>query len=223
MYCHRKLYWTDGTSLVLSTLSGQDVEVLLTPSCGPRYIYLNVNLYWSQEFCSSEGVYSLNLTTMEVSVIVEGDTNELHHDVAVYEDTVFWTGNAKVSSAAVSGGNVTEVVTRDTTGIGTGYLGLVIVHPDLQPENTQSELPTSTTDHLSSSQLTSSVTTTDHLSSSQLTSSVTTTLHSSSATLHTTSQPKPSHSPTESSENSVSVLNKHHPLKLHFSYPTEHE
>ena len=128
--------------LVQSTLTGQNVEVLFTPSCCPNYIYLNVNLYWTQEFCSSGGIFSLDLTTMQMTVIVEGNTDIFYNDVTAYKDTVYWTGLDRVYSAPITGGNITEVVTEDTTSFTSNYLGMVVVHPDLQPEiNTDCSVP----------------------------------------------------------------------------------
>ena len=57
---------------------------------------LNTKLYWTER-CSGnplESIRSLNLSTLEESVIIENSNVDAYFGVAVYEDTVYWTGNA---------------------------------------------------------------------------------------------------------------------------------
>ena len=120
--------------MLQSTLSGSNIEVLYSSSCYIRYIHLNTELYWTQEYCSSEGVRSLDLSTDQVSTIV--DASGYYSDVAVYGDTVYWTGLARVHSldTSGSGSTVNELYYVPSYG-GALFRGITVVHPDLQPVN----------------------------------------------------------------------------------------
>ena len=132
LYLCRKLYWTSGNKLLQSTLSGDNITVLYSSSCFLRYIHLNTKLYWTQERCSSEGVRSLDLRTLQVSVIE--DSRGYYNDVAVYGDTAYWTGLARVHSSEISGsGPVNELLFISSYG-GALFRGISVVHPDLQPK-----------------------------------------------------------------------------------------
>ena len=110
------------------------MEILYTTasSCSIDHLTLNTRLYWTQNCIgnSTASVHSLDLLTLQENVIAERNSTTFN-GVAVYEDTVYWTGNARVYSAPVAGGgNITEPLYMSTTGLG----GMAIVHPDLQPD-----------------------------------------------------------------------------------------
>ena len=121
----RKLYWTTGSSLVRSSLSGENVEVLFNPLCHTQYLGLtNTDLYW---ICGE--VLSLNLTSRQVTVIPTGNTSTFYADVTAYEDMVYWTSLGRVYSAPVTGDEgVTELL--HIPSIVTNFRGIVIVVND---------------------------------------------------------------------------------------------
>ena len=128
----RKLYWTTGSALVQSSLSGEGAEVIFSPSCNARYLGLRYNLYWTEDCGSDESVHSLDLTTLQVSVIVTTDANSFYTDVTSYEDTVYWTALGRVNSApATADSSATELL--HISSISTSFRGIVVVDPDLQP------------------------------------------------------------------------------------------
>ena len=129
---HRKLYWTTGSALVQSSLSGDGAEVIFSPSCNAQYLGLRSNLYWTEDCGSDESVHSLDLTTLQESVIVTTDANSFYSDVTSYEDTVYWTALGRVNSApATADSSATELL--HISSISTSFRGIVVVHPDLQP------------------------------------------------------------------------------------------
>ena len=130
----RKLYWTTGSSLVRSSLSGENVEVLFNPLCYTQYLGLtNTDLYW---ICSE--VLSLNLTSRQVTGIPTGNTSTFYADVTAYEDMVYWTSLGRVHSAPVTGDEgVTELL--HIPSIVSNFRGIVIVVND---EGRQTEVTT---------------------------------------------------------------------------------
>ena len=57
-------------------------------------------------------------------------------DVAVYGDTAYWTGLARVHSKATTGiGPVNQLLFISSYG-GALFRGITVVHPDLQPKYT---------------------------------------------------------------------------------------
>ena len=55
-------------------------------------------------------------------------------DVAVYGDTAYWTGLARVHSKAADGsGSVNELLFISSYG-GALFRGITVVHSDLQPQ-----------------------------------------------------------------------------------------
>ena len=132
IFAHRKLYWTTGSALVQSSLSGEGAEVIFNPSCNAQYLGLRSNLYWTEDCGSAESVHSLDLTTLQESVIVTTDANSFYTDVTSYEDTVYWTALGRVNSApATADSSATELL--HISSISTSFRGIVVVHPDLQP------------------------------------------------------------------------------------------
>ena len=135
MFIYRKLYWTSGNRLLQSTLSVDNVEVLLTTSCSIRYLNLNVDLYWTRDCGAVESVHSLNPSTLQEIVIFESGGNDFYSGVTAYEDTVYWTALGRVNSAPVAGGgNLTELLYIPSYG--TNFRGITVVHPDLQYDHT---------------------------------------------------------------------------------------
>ena len=129
----RKLYWTSGTQLVGASLNGENVQLVRKLDCYSRYISLSEQtLYWTQDRCSSEGVRSLDLLTSEVGIIAEGF--DYFNDVAVFEDTAFWTGFARISSAPVSGEGDPSVLLENFSNGLSLFRGARVVHSNLQPE-----------------------------------------------------------------------------------------
>ena len=101
------------------------------------YLTLNTKLYWTEDCAdsSTESVHSLDLSTLQETIIVENSVNHFYSGVAVYEETVYWTGLGRVYSAPVAGGgNTTELLYIPSYG-GTSFRGIRVVHPDLQPES----------------------------------------------------------------------------------------
>ena len=129
----RKLYWTAGFQLLESSLTGENVKIIHSSFCTIRYIGLSGgSLYFSQEFCNTEGIRSLDLQTLQENTVVEG--RGYYNDVAAFADTAYWTGFGRVSSAPTSGeGPVSEVMQNTDHGLAL-YRGIRVVHPDLQPE-----------------------------------------------------------------------------------------
>ena len=113
-----------------SSLSATDVKQLYRSVCSLRYIGLSANtLYFTDEYCYSEGVRSLDLATGTTKNIVSG--KDYYHDVAAYDNMVYWTGFGRVRSAPISGGGpVTDLVKDFQYGL-TFFRGITVVHPDL--------------------------------------------------------------------------------------------
>ena len=135
LFLPRYLYWTTLSQLYRSSLAGQNVETVFSVSCASG-LAINTRLYWTEDCAgsSTESVHSLDLSTLQESIIVENNVNHFYSDVAVYEDTVYWTGLGRVYSAPVAGGgNTTELLYIPSYG-GTSFRGIVVVHPDLQPD-----------------------------------------------------------------------------------------
>ena len=137
VYCilpSRYLYWTTGSQLRRSSLTGQNVETVFSVSCAYA-LFLNTKLYWTERCTAQESVRSLDLSTLQESVIVESSDVDAYFGVAVYEDVVYWTGNARVYSAPVTGGgSITELLYISSYG-GAQFRGITVVHPDLQPDS----------------------------------------------------------------------------------------
>ena len=175
------------------------METVFSVACVSFGLTINVRLYWT-EHCvegSTDSVHSLDLLTLQEATIVENNITDFYWDVAVYEETVYWTGLGRVYSAPVAGGgNTTELLYVPSYG-GNSSRGIKVVHPDLQPDPRNTISP-----HISSSS--SPLTTAtegDYFTSSPLTSShiTFTPLTESSSTKYniTISSPiQPSSSPT---------------------------
>ena len=107
---HRQLYWTTGHSIVQSTLSGSNPQTIFTTTTLDCVfsLALNAKLYWTERCfnITFRSIRSLNLTTLSESVIIEDTSIDPYFGVAVFEDSVFWTGSAAVysRSTAVGGG-----------------------------------------------------------------------------------------------------------------------
>ena len=117
-----------------SSLSGENAEVLSSPSCHTRYLGLRSNaLYWVEDCGSVESVHSLDLSTLqEDSPIVTTHDNSFYSDVTSYGEAVYWTGLGRVYSApGAPGSSPTELL--HISSIATSFRGIVVVHPDLQP------------------------------------------------------------------------------------------
>ena len=109
------------------------METVFSVSCAYA-LALNTKLYWTEGCASQESVHSLDLSTLQETVIVESSDVDAYFGVAVYEDTVYWTGNARVYSTPVAGGgNITELLYISSYG-GAQFRGITVVHPDLQPD-----------------------------------------------------------------------------------------
>ena len=129
-----KLYWTTGSRIIQSSLSGENAEILFSPSCNARYLGLSTNLYWTQSCSGSEeSVHCLDLTTLQQTVIVTNEANTFYSDVTAYEDTVYWTLLGRVNSAPLIGDNIALSQVLHIPTISTNFRGIVVVHPDLQP------------------------------------------------------------------------------------------
>ena len=113
--------------------------VLLTTSCFARYLNLNVDLYWAED-CAAESVHSLNLNTMQETVIYEASGNPFYGSVTAYEDTAYWTALGRVNSAPVSGGGALTELLFITSYGGTSFRGIMVVHPDLQVDPTDTSI-----------------------------------------------------------------------------------
>ena len=129
------LYWTTGSRIVRSSLSGENAEILFSPSCNTRYLGLSTNLYWTQSCSGSEeSVHCLNLTTLQQTLIVtNNNSNTFYSDVTAYEDTVYWTLLGRVNSAPVIGDNITISQLLYIPTVFTYFRGIVVVHPGIQP------------------------------------------------------------------------------------------
>ena len=111
------------------------MEVLLSGACYSRGLALNVMLYFTDRCSAQESIRSLNLTTLQESVIIESSDVDADHGVTVYEDTVYWTGNARVYSTPITGGGSQTELLHITSYGGAQFRGITVVHPDLQPCN----------------------------------------------------------------------------------------
>ena len=113
------------------------MEELFSGACYSLGLALNVMLYFT-DICFSdqlESVRSLNLTTLQESVIIESSNVDADSGVTVYEDTVYWTGNARVYSTPITGGGSQTELLHITSYGGAQFRGITVVHPDLQPCN----------------------------------------------------------------------------------------
>ena len=109
---------------------------MTTASCVVSYLTLvNNYLYWTQDFCTSEGVYSLDLTSspLQQTVIASGGVNAYYSGVTAYQGTAYWTALGRVNSAPAAGGGSTTELLYITSYGGTSFRGITVVHPDLQP------------------------------------------------------------------------------------------
>ena len=90
---------------------------------------LNTKLYWTERCFGNplESIRSLNLSTLEESVIIENSNVDAYFGVAVYEDTVYWTGNARVYSTSVSGGDSISELLHITSYGGAQFRGITCV------------------------------------------------------------------------------------------------
>ena len=121
------------------------METVFSVSCA-NALTLNTKLYWTERCTAEESVHCLDLSTLQESVIVESSDVDAYFGVAVYEDVVYWTGNARVYSASVTGGgSITELLYISSYG-GAQFRGITVVHPDLQPDSVNIISP-----HISSS------------------------------------------------------------------------
>ena len=111
------------------------MEVLFSGACYSRGLALNVMLYFTDRCSAQESIRSLNLTTLQESVIIESSNVDADHGVTVYEDTVYWTGNARVYSTPITGGGSQTELLHITSYGGAQFRGITVVHPDLQPCN----------------------------------------------------------------------------------------
>ena len=141
----RQLYWTNGNSIVQSSLMGENpVTIFTTTTLDCTFaLSLNERLYWTEN-CFGTNVSSvrlLNLTTHAESIIVESDTIHPYFGVTAFNGSVFWTGIAAVHTATIENGTDSQIY-RNTT-YGTQFRGIVIVDPSLQPDN-RTIAPTST-------------------------------------------------------------------------------
>ena len=119
---HRRLYWTTGHSIVQSTLSGSNPQTIFTTTTLDCVfsLALNAKLYWTERCfnITFRSIRSLNLTTLSESVIIEDTSIDPYYGVAVFEDSVFWTGSAAVysrSTAVGGGGGGGGLQARSTT------------------------------------------------------------------------------------------------------------
>ena len=105
--------------------------------CGIEHLALNTKLYWTQ-YClgstpQTTSVHSLDISPLQETVIIERN-NTIFSGVAVYGDTLYWSGRGSVYSAPVNGGGITtELFYISTYGVAESG-GMAVVHPDLQPD-----------------------------------------------------------------------------------------
>ena len=119
------------------------MEELFSGACYSRGLALNVKLYFTDRCFSDqlESIESLNLTTLQESTIIKSSDVDADHGVTVYEDTVYWTGNARVYSTPITGGGSQTELLHITSYGGAQFRGITVVHPDLQPSPPDSISP----------------------------------------------------------------------------------
>ena len=120
------------------------MQTLLTTGSCINSPTLNANLYFLHGCSSPKSVRSLNLTTLEVSIIV--DDIDGMFGVAAYEDTVFWTGNARVYSTPINGSGVINELLHISRYGGSLFRGLTVVQTNMSsptvPETESSDSST---------------------------------------------------------------------------------
>ena len=117
------------------------MQTLLVAGSCINSLTLNGNLYFLHGCSSPRSVRSLNLTTLEVSIIVENVDGMF--GVAAYEDTVFWTGIARVYSTIIDGSVISELLHIPSYG-GSSFRGITVVHPSFQVTNISCQSVTTT-------------------------------------------------------------------------------
>ena len=121
------------------------MQTLLTAGSCINSLTLNGNLYFLHGCSSPKSVRSLNLTTLEVSIIVENVDGMF--GVAAYEDTVFWTGIARVYSTPINGSGVIRELLHISSYGGSLFRGITVVQTNMSsptvPETDSTSSPVS--------------------------------------------------------------------------------
>ena len=125
--------------LIQSSLNGQNAKTIFmtTSTLCVFSLDLNLKLYWTER-CDGDpiqSVNSLNITTFEETIIVRNSNVDSFIGVAVFGNTVYWTGHGRVYKTSLSGDSeLIQIVYTNATDQGTIYGGMVVVHPSRQPD-----------------------------------------------------------------------------------------
>ena len=128
-FIYRLLYWTTGSRLVQSSLSGENVEVVFEHSCYTQYLGLSdTHLYWSQTTCGNTSFHSLNLTSLQETLIAN-ESGMLFSDVTAYDNIVYWTVSSRINSAPATGDGAVEELLH-VPNFGSSLRGIVVVETE---------------------------------------------------------------------------------------------
>ena len=136
---YRQLYWTTGSIIYQLSLTELNVKpiFLSTSSKCVFSLAFSENLYWTERCVgeTDESVNSLNITTLEDTIIIKNSSVDSYYGVAYFNNTIYWTADAHVYSTPASGGGgeMNEIVFFPENE-GTQFRGIVVVDPSLQPD-----------------------------------------------------------------------------------------